>query len=54
MAKERAADYDRLRELIEVGSVVPALERTYPLDRVGDAMRRLARGDIRGKVALTP
>jgi NADPH:quinone reductase-like Zn-dependent oxidoreductase len=51
-AKERASDLERLADLIESGHVVPSIDRTYPLDRVVDAMRRLEAGEVRGKVAI--
>jgi NADPH:quinone reductase-like Zn-dependent oxidoreductase len=52
--KERASDLDRLTQLIDAGQVTPSLERTYPLDQVPEAMRRLEAGELRGKVAITP
>lgn len=51
-ARERAADLERLRDLVEAGSVTPALDRSYPLERAPEAMRRLVDGDVRGKVAI--
>lgn len=51
-SKERAGDLERLSPLIETGKVVPSIDRTYPLDRVADAMRHLEAGDVRGKVAI--
>jgi NADPH:quinone reductase-like Zn-dependent oxidoreductase len=53
MAKERASDLERLTELIEAGSVVPSLDRSFPLDEAPDAMRLLETGRVRGKVAIT-
>jgi NADPH:quinone reductase-like Zn-dependent oxidoreductase len=52
IAKQRAADLARLAELIEAGKVTPSVDRTYPLDRVPDAMRYLVAGKARGKVAI--
>jgi NADPH:quinone reductase-like Zn-dependent oxidoreductase len=52
-SKERASDQERLTPLIEAGKVTPSLDRTYPLDRVPEAMRHLEAGDVRGKVAIT-
>jgi NADPH:quinone reductase-like Zn-dependent oxidoreductase len=51
-SKERAADLERLRDLLESGQVVPSIDRSYPLDRVGEAMRHLESGQVRGKVAI--
>lgn len=51
-ARERAAELERLRDLVEAGSVTPALDRSYPLERAPEAMRRLVDGDVRGKVAI--
>jgi NADPH:quinone reductase-like Zn-dependent oxidoreductase len=53
LAKERAADLERLTELIEAGKVVPSLDRSYPLEEAPEAMRRLESGKVRGKVAIT-
>ncbi len=53
LCKERSADLDRLSELIEAGKVTPSIDRTYPLAQVPDAMRHLAAGEIRGKVAIS-
>lgn len=52
-SKERAGDLERLSPLIEAGKVVPSIDRTYPLDRVAEAMWHLEAGDVRGKVAIT-
>ncbi len=52
-SKERASDLENLTPLIEAGKVTPSIDRTYPLDQVPEAMRRLERGQVRGKVAIT-
>ncbi|MFI5698106.1 NAD(P)-dependent alcohol dehydrogenase [Kribbella sp. NPDC051586] len=53
LSSESGTDLERLTGLIEAGSVVPSLDRTYPLDETQDAMRRLASGAVRGKLAIT-
>ena len=53
IAKEQASDLERLTELIEAGTVTPSIDRTYPFDQVPEAMRHLAAGQVRGKVAIT-
>ena len=52
-SKERASDQERLTALIEAGKVAPSIDAIYPLDRVGEAMRHLEAGHVRGKVAIT-
>jgi NADPH:quinone reductase-like Zn-dependent oxidoreductase len=52
VAKQRSSDLVQLTDLIETGKVTPSLERTYPLAEAADAMRHLAAGRVRGKVAL--
>jgi NADPH:quinone reductase-like Zn-dependent oxidoreductase len=52
--KERASDLEPLIELLEAGRIAPSLERTYPLEHVADALRRIEAGHVRGKVAITP
>ena len=53
VSKERARDQERLTTLIEAGKLTPSIDRTYPLDRVSEAMRHLESGDVRGKVVIT-
>jgi NADPH:quinone reductase-like Zn-dependent oxidoreductase len=53
IAKQRARDLERLAELIEAGKVTPTIDRTYPLDRVPEAVRYLEAGKARGKVSIT-
>jgi NADPH:quinone reductase-like Zn-dependent oxidoreductase len=52
VAKENAADLDALRELIETGTVTPAIERTYPLRDTAAAVRHVLQGRARGKVVV--
>jgi NADPH:quinone reductase-like Zn-dependent oxidoreductase len=51
--KESAEVCERLAALIDDGSVSPSVDAEYPLARVPEAMRRLAAGEVRGKVAIT-
>lgn len=51
--KERASDLERLTAFIDGGQVTPSIDRTYPLDQVPEAMRQLAAGQVRGKIAIT-
>jgi NADPH:quinone reductase-like Zn-dependent oxidoreductase len=51
--RERFSDIERLTDLIEAGQVTPAVDRTYSLDRVPEAMRYLVAGKARGKVVIT-
>jgi NADPH:quinone reductase-like Zn-dependent oxidoreductase len=53
IAKERASHLETLTGLIDSGRVVPSLDRSYPLDEVADAMRRLESGQVQGKLAIT-
>jgi NADPH:quinone reductase-like Zn-dependent oxidoreductase len=50
---EHYADLELLVELIEAGQVAPAIDQTYPLDAVPDAMRHLEAGRARGKLVIT-
>ena len=50
------ADKEQLRsvtELIEAGTVIPIIDRTYPLREVQDAFRYLREGHAQGKVVIT-
>jgi NADPH:quinone reductase-like Zn-dependent oxidoreductase len=53
IAKQRSSDLDRLSALIEAGNVTPSLDSTYPLHQTADAVRHLAAGKARGKVAIS-
>ena len=53
LSSERAEDLELLRELIEAGKITPAVDRTYPLGEVPEAIRYLRDGQARGKVAVT-
>lgn len=53
MAKENAADLERITTFIESGDVTPVLDRTYPLPDTADAVRYLTQGHPTGKVAIT-
>jgi NADPH:quinone reductase-like Zn-dependent oxidoreductase len=47
------ADLHFLTELIEAGKIIPVIDRTYPLERVPEAMRYLEAGQARGKIIIT-
>ena len=51
--KEKQADLDAVRQLIEADQVTPILDRTYPLAEVPVAMRHLEAGHARGKIAIS-
>jgi NADPH:quinone reductase-like Zn-dependent oxidoreductase len=52
-AKERGSDLEeRLTGLIEAGTVRPTIDRTFSLEQVPAAMRRLEAGQVRGKIAI--
>lgn len=53
VSRDDAADLERLRELLADGSLVPVVERSYPLDEVAAAIDHVASGAARGKVVLT-
>lgn len=53
IAKERAANFERLTELIEAGQVRPSVDRSYPLQEAPAAVRLLEAGGVRGKLAIT-
>jgi len=53
LAQEGNEHLHALTELIEGGRLRPAIDRTYPLSEVPDAMRHLAGGQARGKIVIT-
>jgi NADPH:quinone reductase-like Zn-dependent oxidoreductase len=52
-SKEKGEYLVELKELIEAGKVTPVIDRTYPLNEVPEAMRRLEAGHARGKLVIT-
>lgn len=52
VAKQRAGDLEELAGLIDAGSIMPSIDRTFPLDQMPEAMRYLDAGKVRGKVAI--
>ncbi|MEU8205266.1 NAD(P)-dependent alcohol dehydrogenase [Streptosporangium sp. NPDC049046] len=53
IALTRTADLDTLRDLIEAGTVRPAVGRTYPLAETSTAVSDLATGNAPGKLVIT-
>jgi NADPH:quinone reductase-like Zn-dependent oxidoreductase len=42
-----------LKELLEAGKIVPAIDKRYPLNEVAEALRYLGTGHARGKIVIT-
>jgi len=53
VSKERGSDLERLTEFIEAGKLMPSIDEIFALDQVPEAMRHLAAGKVRGKIAIT-
>lgn len=53
MTNPNQKDLAFLKELLELGKVVPVVDRCYPLGKVVDAMTYLLEGHPRGKVVIT-
>ncbi len=51
-SKERRADLERLTAMIDAGQVVPRADAVMPLEHAADAMRRLERGEVIGKLCV--
>jgi NADPH:quinone reductase-like Zn-dependent oxidoreductase len=52
MAVPKGADMRFLKELLETGKIVPAIEQIYPLAAVPDAIRCLEQEHARGKLVI--
>jgi NADPH:quinone reductase-like Zn-dependent oxidoreductase len=52
-SKERYTDLEALSPFLEGGQVTPAIDRTYTLTDVPQAMGHLEAGHARGKIAIT-
>jgi NADPH:quinone reductase-like Zn-dependent oxidoreductase len=53
VAKPNREDLATLRGLIEAGQVRPVIERRYELAQIGDAVRAMGEGHVRGKLVVT-
>ncbi len=53
VVKESPEDLRRLKQLVEEGSLTPAVDRAFPLREVPEAIRYLREGRARGKVVVT-
>ena len=51
-SKERYEELEQVAELIVAGAVTPAVERTYPLEGVAEALQHLEDGNARGKLVI--
>jgi NADPH:quinone reductase-like Zn-dependent oxidoreductase len=54
VSKEHFSGLERLTALIDSGQLVPAIERTFSLSGVPEAMRHLEAGRARGKLVIVP
>ena len=52
-AKPDQEDLVCLKDLLEAGKIVPAIDKTFPLSEVPDALRYVGEGHARGKVVIT-
>ena len=53
VAKFNQPDLQALADMLENGSLEPAIDRTYGLDEAHDALRTFGEGHVRGKLVLT-
>lgn len=53
MASLNGTDLGALAELLKSGKVTPVIDRSYPLERVADAVRYIETRHARGKVVVT-
>jgi NADPH:quinone reductase-like Zn-dependent oxidoreductase len=49
----KVQDLTFVKELIERGEVRSVIDRTFPLDKLADAMNYYAQGHSQGKVVIT-
>ena len=51
--KQNQDDLKYMAELIEAGKVKPVIDRSFPLEETGEALRHYASGHMQGKVVIT-
>jgi NADPH:quinone reductase-like Zn-dependent oxidoreductase len=54
LSRERGEDIKELARLAEEGTLIPAVDRAFPLADTAAAIRYLEEGKARGKVVITP
>lgn len=54
MAEINQKDLLFLKEMLENGKIIPAIEKTYPLAETPEALRYLGAGHARGKLIIKP
>jgi NADPH:quinone reductase-like Zn-dependent oxidoreductase len=47
------AKIQQLAVLVERGQLRPLIDSTFPLERVGDAHRKIEAGGVKGKIVIT-
>jgi NADPH:quinone reductase-like Zn-dependent oxidoreductase len=52
MVRPNRTDYEHVAGLCEAGTILPLIDRTYPLQSVPEAMRYVGEGQARGKVVI--
>ena len=53
VAQFNKADIETLRDLMADGKLMTAIDSTYPLERIADALQHMAEGHPRGKIVVT-
>lgn len=53
IVKPNQADLIQVKELVEAGKIKPIIDREYPLHEIGQALRQLEAGKVKGKVVIT-
>jgi NADPH:quinone reductase-like Zn-dependent oxidoreductase len=53
MATVTQKDLEFVSELLEVGKVVPVIDRTFPLSETAEALRYMEEGHPKGKIVIT-
>ncbi len=53
IAKINGADLRLLKDLLEAGTIVPIIDRRYPLGEVAEALRYREEGHAQGKIVIT-
>ncbi|PRY69923.1 NADPH:quinone reductase-like Zn-dependent oxidoreductase [Glaciihabitans tibetensis] len=52
VSRENPADYEAVTALVDDGSIVPRIDRTFPLSEAAAAIESMRSGSVRGKVVL--
>jgi len=51
--REKGAQLDQIRALVEAGIIKPGIDRTFPFESTAEALKYVEQGHAKGKVVVS-